>query len=462
MTPWQEFYNSIRDPSWPDCKLERDFDQLPDVIKQECQQVHGYVPGEYASQSALAHKVFPIKTATACQLKWNWSTIYLTTENTASCHRTNHHKFDTTVFDFHNTPSKLEDRQKMLNGQWPTAGCEYCQKIEDAGGQSDRITNLDMPGIHAPVELNTDPTAINVTPRILEVYFNNTCNLKCVYCGPMFSSLWDAENRKHKPITVLGQEIFQPFTPSKNIEKNKLKLFDWLRTNGQYLTNFNVLGGEPLFQNEFDECLELFEQHPAPDLDLQIFSNLNVKSSRVIDLISKVRRMIDCGSIKNFTVTASLDCWGDPQEYARYPLDLVQWEKNFNLLLAEPWIKLVIGSTITPLTIGTLDQLMERVKQWNQIRPVYQYFNSVNNPSYMYIDIFGSLFEDQFERCLGLAADSPVKHYLEGIALQSKHTGINSAEITKLYAVLTELDSRRKTNWRTTFPWLVDPIMRNL
>jgi hypothetical protein len=460
MTPWQQFYHSVKDPSWPECATEQDFAQLPQRIQTECIE-HGYRPGEYASQSALAHRVFPIKTDTACQLKWNWSTIYLTTDKTASCHRTNHHKFDTDSFNFHNTPNKLDDRDRMLNGQWPKQGCEYCRKIEESGGQSDRITNLDLPGMHSPVELELDHTATHVTPRILEVYFNNTCNLKCVYCGPYFSSLWDSENRRHQPIKILGQEFFRPFDRSKNLESNKIKLFEWLRTNRQHLTNFNVLGGEPLLQTEFDECLDLFAEFPAPNLDLQIFSNLNVKSDRIVDLINKVQSLVSRGAIKNFTVTASLDCWGAPQEYARYPLDLIQWEKNFNLLLSEHWIKIVIGSTITPLTIGTLDQLMERVKKWNQTRPVYQYFNSVNSPSYMFIDMFGDLFKQFFDRCLELASDGTVKNYLAGIARQSQHTGINSTEITKLKAVLDELDRRRNTDWRQTFPWLVSSIDQN-
>ena len=134
----------------------------------------GYQPGQFLKTSKLPYRVFPIKTATACQLKWNWSTVYLTTEHTASCHRTNHHKFDTEKFDFHNTPEKLDDRQRMLAGEWPTKGCEYCRNIEQAGGASDRITNLDLVGMHAPVELDSNPTAIQVTPRILEVYFDNT------------------------------------------------------------------------------------------------------------------------------------------------------------------------------------------------------------------------------------------------------------------------------------------------
>ena len=33
-----------------------------------------------------------------------------------------------------------------------------------------------------PEELLTDPTATEVVPTILEVYFNNTCNMACLYC----------------------------------------------------------------------------------------------------------------------------------------------------------------------------------------------------------------------------------------------------------------------------------------
>ena len=170
--------------------------------------------------------------------------------------------------------------------------------------------------------------------------------------------------------------------------------------------------------------------------------------------------MIALGKIKNFTVTASLDCWGPPQEYTRFPLDLTVWETNFKLLLAEPWIKLIVGSTITPLTIHTLDQLIIRINEWNQTRPVYHYFNSVNSPSYMYIDIFGDLFREDFDRCL--AAFNPdrkeIRNYLQGIANQSVSCGVNPTQIRLLRGVLDELDRRRNTDWRKTFPWLVSAV----
>lgn len=462
MTPWQEFYFSIRDPAWPDCDTESEFGNLPKWIQRECREEHGYQPGQYARQSALPQRVFPIKSETACQLKWNWSTLYLFTEKTASCHRTNHHTFDSSTFNFHNTPEKIADRERMLRGEWPDRGCEYCRNIEDAGGQSDRITNLDFPGVHAPVELDTDPMATTVTPRILEVYFDNTCNLKCVYCGPSFSSLWHAENVKFNNWEETGFLSLSPTNPkSQRIEENKEKLFAWLQNNVQHLTNFNILGGEPLYQREFDRCLELFDQCPAPNLDLQIYTNLNTTPDRLMDAVERVNQLIQQRKLKNFTVTASLDCWGPAQEYARFPLNLESWEHNFNLLLAQPWIKLIIGSTITPLTVKTLPELMQKIQQWRRRRPVYQYFNSVNSPSHMFIDIYGNRFLPDFEQCYQyLDASDPdqatILNYLKGIAQQSASCGENSTEINNLHRFLDELDHRRGTSWKTTFPWLVD------
>lgn len=456
MSTWVEFYNTIKDPTWPVCDSETDFNTLPWHIQQECQEVFGYVPGSFAKHSKLPNKVFPIKTQTACQLKWNWSTLFLTSEKTASCHRTNSHKFDTAEFDFHNTPSKLHDRQQMLNGKWPDRGCEYCRNIESAGGVSDRITNLDFPGMHAPVELDLDPNALNVTPRILEVYFDNTCNLKCLYCGPQFSSLWDAENIK------FGQPAF---AKSKNIEHNKQKLFNWLKENSRHLTVFNILGGEPLYQNELEQCLDLFEQFPAPELKLQIFTNLNAKLSHIQKIVERVKTLIDRKCLREFEVTASLDCWGAPQEYVRYPLDLTLWERNFEYLLSQHWINLIVSSTVTPLTVKTLPDLLAKIKTWNQTRTVYHYQNSVNSRGYLFIDIFGGIFRQDFDAALAQKPETTPeeiasKNYLQGIATQSAHAGPNVQEITKLFNFLNTIDRRRNTHWPATFPWLVDEFSK--
>ena len=135
----------------------------------------------------MSSKFFPIKTDTACQLKWNWSTLYLHQGKTASCHRTGWSQITPDTFDsFHNTPEKLQDRQYMLAGQWPANSCAYCREIEAVGGTSDRQLHLTIPNL-VPRELDADTTAISVTPTILEIFLNNTCNLSCLYCLPSLS-----------------------------------------------------------------------------------------------------------------------------------------------------------------------------------------------------------------------------------------------------------------------------------
>ena len=78
---------------------------------------------------------------------------------------------------------KIGDREKMIKGEWPGNGCEYCKVVEDAGGISERIgyiNDLQM----VPPENETNPEETHVTPRLLEVYFSNLCNLSnlCQLC----------------------------------------------------------------------------------------------------------------------------------------------------------------------------------------------------------------------------------------------------------------------------------------
>jgi len=144
----------------------------------------------------MSAKYFPIKTETACQLKWNWSTIRLYTGVTSSCQRASYSNITVDNFDsFHNTREKIDARKLMLNGQWPSGGCGYCQQIEAAGGVSDRMFHTSIPNMY-PLELDNNSLAVEVTPTILEVYFDNVCNMSCIYCWDGFSSKIQQENIK--------------------------------------------------------------------------------------------------------------------------------------------------------------------------------------------------------------------------------------------------------------------------
>jgi hypothetical protein len=230
-------------------------------------------------------KYFPIKTATACQLKWNWSTLYLYSGDTASCHRTGYSKITSDTFDtFHNTEKKQQERRLMLDGQWPNdESCQYCREIEQSGGSSDRIRHLAIPN-QSPPELKLDPTAVVVQPTVLEIYFNNYCNLSCVYCSPDLSSKINAEYVKHgrfeKNGVILESRTIDSMRPSM-LEK----FWAWMKQHSTGLVRFTVAGGEGFYQPELEPCLEYFESsNPLTNSPLKSPSVISPPIQKILPL----------------------------------------------------------------------------------------------------------------------------------------------------------------------------------
>lgn len=414
--------------------------------------------------------VFPIKTATACQLKWTWSTIFLNHGTTASCHRVGRHPISLENFEnFHNTPEKLDQRKSMLAGEWPQPlpymnedeGCRYCQKIEESGGQSDRQFHFQIPGL-VPPELQQDPTAIVITPRILEVFLNNTCNLSCTYCDGKNSSQIEKENVKFGEFSKNGIKI-EAYRPDVNKTNAYLeKFFSWMEKNSGHLRRLHLLGGEPLYQKEFYRCLDFLQNYPNPNLEFNVVTNLMISTEKLQALVDNWKNMVINKKIKRVDVTVSLDCWGPEQEYARYGLNLVQMEKNIGILLKNPWIYLNINSVLSPLTLRTFVDLVKKINQWKQHRKINHHFQTVFSPSYHNPDIFGGKFWKQdFESAIN---EMPINNwqeqnaqkYLKGIHSQIQNSCINPKKILQLRTHLDELDRRRGTDWRSLFPWLME------
>ena len=405
-------------------------------------------------------RVFPIVSDTACVLKWAWSTIYLGQGTTASCHRVKQHPIDPNNFaNFHNQVEKIQARELMLAGQWPQAGCQYCEKIEAAGGMSDRLYQLtnEQNAERIPQELFADPTTTAVVPTILEIYFNNTCNMSCVYCGSWFSSQWTDENRRfgrfEKDGVVIGHN------KPENIDYQRMLADFWKYLGKHYrsMLYFQILGGEPFYQKEFDTCLEFWEQHPNPDLAFNIITNLKVAPKRFRAYIDRFEQLVNNGSINRLQITGSLDAWGPQEEYVRWGLNLAEWQENFEYLVNKPWITLTINAAITGLTIKAMPELLERINHWNSQRldPIYFSFMSVVHPPQLMPDIFGAgVFEEDFDHILALMPDDHTREHMAGIAQQIKSAPRNSAGINQLKVYLTELDRRRGTDWQQTFPWL--------
>jgi MoaA/NifB/PqqE/SkfB family radical SAM enzyme len=406
-------------------------------------------------------KYFPIKQGVACQLKWTWNTIRLYEGTSASCHRVHGLNLDVSTFEnFHNDKKWVDQRKLMLEGKFPQAGCQYCENIEKNGGISDRLTHLKIPNLY-PTELDDDPLAVVVTPRILEVFLDNVCNMGCIYCDESNSSQIQNENLKFGYIKVKN------VTPNNQIvskhpdfELLTEKFFTYLEKNYHQLRKLNVLGGEPFFQQSFPRLITFIENNNNPDLELTIVTNLKVSRKKLEEFVLKMKHIVSKRKIARLDITVSLDCFGDEQEYVRYGLDLIKFKENFEFLVKHRWITLNVNSTITSLTIKTMPEMIRYIKSFLTERKIFHSFGLVDGRPWLHPNIFdGKFFKNDFKNILEEMPDitewdKNQKHYMEGIV---KYISISTTDLEKLHdltAYLDEIDRRRNLNWRQIFPWL--------
>ena len=450
-------YSTMAGPDWPlyENFLNGDRGTLPD-IQQEIQ--------EYITKHKKQGIKFPINTATACQSKWTWSTIYLNQLSTASCHRVHPVPFELKDFDnFHNIPKKLLDRQLMLNGEWPTGGCEYCKDIESAGGWSDRQHNLDIRGL-TPPELEQDPFAISVTPRLVEIFAQNTCNLACIYCNANLSSKIEQENIKHGEFVGTGFRI--PITDKPTVAAQEYfdRFVIWLEKNIQQLKRLHLLGGETFIQHDLmNAVLDLLERNPNPELQFCVFSNMNVPD-RYWDLYtSRIQDLQRRGHIQYFDLTGSIDCWGPEQEYVRSGLNLTKFEQRLAWGSEQgDWLRLNINQTVTAMTLRTMPDLIEKIKHYSKRKHIGHYFEFyIGEHMFHHPKIFAwDFWKTDFELILAAMPTDTLEQQeviprMQGLQhLLQQHQTMDTHAIKQLHEYLDEIDRRRSTNWRALFPYL--------
>lgn len=406
----------------------------------------------------MKKKYFPITQGIACQSKWAWSTVFLSEGITRSCHRASESQLTTENFqNFHNTDVKIADRQKMLDGIWPDGGCNYCRRNEEAGGFSDRLLHNSTPNL-TPIELETNITATTVSPTLLEVFFDNTCNLACLYCDPQTSSKLADENKKFGSFDKFGVTL--PILEVKHTKNLAPEFWKWMETNFHSLKRFHFLGGEPFLQKELDAIIDFINSHPNPECELSLVSNLMISKDRLVSYIEKFKQLVKTKKIKLLVITSSIDCWGVEQEFVRRGLDISIWEENFKYLIENRWIELNINQTIGPLAIKTMPELLVKLNDWKKTRPIGHFFSAISNISYMQLNIFGpNVFTQDFKKILSLMTgdreqDKWAIKYMSSIADEIEIKPRNNKELKKLLIFLDEKDRRHGTNWRTVFPWL--------
>jgi organic radical activating enzyme len=312
-----------------------------------------------------------------CIAKWKQVTLHLQTGHTHSCHHPTTHLVPLTEVvinpaALHNTKYKKQQRKMMLNGQRPPE-CDYCWRVEDSGPDvlSDRVyKSSDSWARKHLKECSDTPWDWDVAPSYLEVSFSSVCNFKCSYCTPEVSSKWMEEVQQHGAYptsTRFGDISWLKQAGKFPIPHNEYNpyvdaFWAWWPTIYDKLEHFRVTGGEPLLAKDTFRVLDYVIEHPNPELDLSINSNMCIPDGLLDKFIEKIKVICAEKKVKKFKIFTSCDAHGKAAEYIRDGLDYEQWKRNVQRVLDEvPECTFTIMSTYNALSISTYMDFLKDV-----------------------------------------------------------------------------------------------------
>ena len=229
--------------------------------------------------------------------------------------------------------SKLhkELRLAQANGERHD-NCEFCWRVEDGltsqGRQPesirlvrkmllDPLTNA-VPKEVAAGLINDKGEIFNNSPISLDLNISNVCNMKCVMCSSMYSTLWYEDE-----MLLTGKSSFTVDGSSYNIV-NKDGVFTsdmpnwidspiwWEKFNAikHRVKHIYMLGGEPFIVKGHGALLDnLIESGHAGDIVLEYDTNLSVINPVILDKLAK---------FKNIRLSVSIDEIGEQYDLIRF------------------------------------------------------------------------------------------------------------------------------------------------
>ena len=317
---------------------------------------------------------------TFCLAKWHHTSIYLHTGQTHSCYHPRPHailldEIKDNPSALHNTLEKKKERAQMLVGEKPK-GCQYCWNVEGLSDthisdRHDRNANIFK---QARVdEILNSPWDFNINPEYIEIAFSNECNFKCGYCHPMSSSSFQSEIKKHGPYNTvknhtLNIEWFKPYEEDENPYVEAW--WKWWPEVSKTLNILRITGGEPLMHRSTWRLFDHLREEPKPHLELNMNSNLGVKSAMVEKLADNVNDVLINQKVKTFKLFSSMDTWGARADYLRTGLDIELWEKNLDIYISKTNAPVSIMCTFNILSVTSFIDFLQKVLEW---RTKYQH-----------------------------------------------------------------------------------------
>lgn len=312
---------------------------------------------------------------TFCLAKWHHVTIYLQTGETHSCYHPAPHKIpleglEENPSQLHNTPQKKHERGLMLQGEKPS-GCQYCWNIECMGKDYVSDRHIKTASIYTPErieEIKNNPWDYDINPEYIEVNFSNECNFKCGYCHPKFSSRYFKEIQDNGPYSGKHHRNDIDWFDLYHEDSNPYvqAWWKWWPEVSKTLNILRVTGGEPLMHKSTWRLFEELEKNPKPHLNIELNSNMGVKTALVEKLTATVKMLKEKNCINSFKLYTSIDSWGPRAEYTRTGLDLRLWEKNLDYYMTNTLWPVTFMITFNLFAVTNFTSLLKKILEWRK------------------------------------------------------------------------------------------------
>jgi len=366
---------------------------------------------------------------------------------------------------FSNSHQVRERRRQALKGEKPSS-CEYCWNLEEKNQTSLRSRSESFEDFHASLDSQsaTEPTK-TLSIDTLEIIMKNTCQMKCVYCSPQFSSSWQSEEDEHQgsssqsSLTLLHQEQF-------------LKTFlQYLPEALKTVSHVHFIGGEPLIQRDLYKLIQKIRdvtraQKRQRLLEIDIITNLSLPP-KLIDRVFRTAETLP-RSIR-LNLCPSIESVGSQAEYARTGLNWSRFDTNLRQILNSDLFPVVpVISTFNIFCVTGFAEFLEYLLSLPSCEKISLRMNPVNGRPELEPDILGTELLGDIERSLTklkthsqrLMNTEEVEAFLlafsKSLAANAQRDEVRLAGLIRF---IEQVDKRRGLSFEYAFPRLAKMII---
>jgi organic radical activating enzyme len=353
--------------------------------------------------------------------------------------------------------------------------CDVCWKRDDANARMNQQTNS-LRNYRSFVQLRNEDNAVDMrkaslilkddgsidpVPISLDLRFSNLCNMKCIMCGPQYSSLWyEDHTRLYDTDTFnVGSKEYKIYQDNGVYKSDYQKWHDTPQWWDQFdrikhsVRHIYITGGEPFLIPSHDKLLDdLISNGLADKIILEYDTNLSVYNEKIMSRLTKFRQVI---------LSVSCDDVGDRYELIRFPGKFERLTDN----LAKIQGQINIRHISTCVGIHSLFAPLRLYEFFSPLGYDKYSIRILRKPNYQDIAYLPKRIKEHVLSVYeASSAPKSSKALVIGYLLNNMNT-YSDEQCVKMCQTfinnMNRLDVIRHTNWRKTFPEIAD-ILRNM